>query len=104
MPKSLKRSIKNTKTLTRKYNKDGCPIGLKPFEKMFTKKNPCGNSHVDHMRKMKILSKELLSKFAPNSIKPENDFYDYINYQWLKDISVEKQQDYLTQIDDFRLC
>jgi hypothetical protein len=45
-----------------------------------------------------------LSKFSPNSIKPKNDFYDYINYQWLKNVSLEQQQKYIVQIDDFRLA
>ena len=45
-----------------------------------------------------------MSKFAPNSIKPEDNFYDYINYQWLKDVTLEQQQKYIVQIDDFRLA
>ena len=44
-----------------------------------------------------------MRKFAPHSIKPEDDFYDYINYQWLKNVSVEQQQKYIVQVDDFRL-
>ena len=53
---------------------------------------------------MQKFVKQLLSKFAPHSIKPENDFYDYINYQWLKNVSLEDQQKYIVQIDDFRLA
>jgi predicted metalloendopeptidase len=103
MVKSLKKTIKNTKSITKKYNKADCPVGLKPFEATFDKDSLGSTSYKNHMHKMTELSKELLSKFAPHSIKPQNDFYDYINYQWLKNISVEKQQDYIVQIDDFRL-
>ena len=44
-----------------------------------------------------------MSKFAPSAIKPEDDFYDYINYLWLKNVSLKKQQEYIVQVDDFRL-
>ena len=109
--KSIKVIKKKINNITQKNKLDNklmelCPIGLKPFEKKFSvKPTEEKNSKMkkDHTKTMKEFSKELLSKFAPNSIKPENDFYDYINFQWLKDVSVEKQQDYLTQIDDFRL-
>ena len=46
----------------------------------------------------------MLSNFSPNSIKPENNYYDYINYQWVKNVSLEKQQEYIVQVDDFRLA
>jgi putative endopeptidase len=80
-----------------------CPISLKPFEEEFSKKTPKDQLKKTSSEKTKTFIKQLLSKFAPNSIKPENDFYDYINYQWLKDVSLENQQKYITQIDDFRL-
>jgi putative endopeptidase len=80
-----------------------CPIGLKPFEEKFSKTTLRINQNKNHKKKMKIFSRELLSKFSPNSIKPENNFYDYINYQWLKNVSLEQQQKYIVQIDDFRL-
>ena len=80
-----------------------CPIGLKPFEEEFSKKTPLSQLKKSSAEKKKLFVKQLLSKFAPNSIKPANSFYDYINYQWLKHVSLEKQQKYITQIDDFRL-
>jgi len=106
--KNMKRKIKNF-TQKKKIDKETlalCPIGLKSFEEQFSKKYmKMYSSKMNKMydKTMKEFSKELLSKFAPNSIKPENDFYDYINYQWLQNVSVDKQQQYLTQIDDFRL-
>lgn len=89
------------KSITKKALK--CPIGLKPFEADFDKNISKSELQKSSSKKKKEFVKELLSKFSPNSIKPENDFYDYINYQWLKDVSLEKQQEYITQIDDFRL-
>ena len=78
-----------------------CPIGLKPFEEKFSKTTLRINQNKNHKKKMKNFSRELLSKFSPNSIKPKNNFYDYINYQWLKNVSLEQQQKYIVQIDDF---
>jgi len=98
--KNKKYSKKNiTKKNITKKNKDICPIGLKPFEEEFSKLSIKKN----YKNKQEFV-KELLSKFAPHNIKPENDFYNYINYQWLKNVSLEKQQEYIVQIDDFRLA
>jgi len=108
MVKHTKKQNKNTNNKSKK--KLVCPIGLKPIEKNFNKseyildkvstinkeKKSRKSLHVDFV-------KQLLSKSAPNSIKPENDFYDYINYQWLKNVSLKEQEKYIVQIDDFRL-
>jgi len=50
-------------------------------------------------------SKTLKSLFSPKSIKPQNDFYTYINYQWIKDVEKKKllKSKYFTQYDNFRL-
>jgi len=87
---------KNKNNITKKNKGIICPIGLKPFEENFSK-----GKHLYSDKKMFI--KELLSKFAPNSIKPKNNFYDYINYQWLKNVSLKEQQKYIVQVDNFRL-
>ena len=47
--------------------------------------------------------KLLQSNFSPSHIKPQNDYYSYINYTWLENISLKKQQEYIVQVDDFRL-
>ena len=98
----MARTIKNKKN---KHNatKKLCPIGLKSFEEEFSKGITKSQLKKSSAEKKKEFVKQLLSKFAPHSIKPENSFYDYINYQWLKNVSLEKQQNYITQIDDFRL-
>jgi predicted metalloendopeptidase len=90
---------KTKRNVTKKNKLQICPIGLKPFEESFSK-----TASKTHLKKKREFIQELLSKFAPNSIKPEDDFYDYINYQWLKNVTLENQQKYLVQIDDFRLA
>jgi putative endopeptidase len=104
MPKSNKRK-KNSNNKTHKNRM--CPIGLKPFEQEFSKK--LSKMEVRKLTSIETLkksefAKELLSRFAPSSIKPNDDFYDYINYLWLKNVSLEKQQKYIVQVDDFRLA
>jgi predicted metalloendopeptidase len=47
--------------------------------------------------------KDLKKAVSPSQIKPENDFYSYINERWLKNINVNKEQQYIVQIDNFRL-
>ena len=104
MPATLrtKRSKNSTKRRVKHCSLDECPIGLKPFEAEFSKKMSRGKKESSSKRKKEFV-KQLLSKFAPNSIKPDDDFYNYINYQWIKEVSVEQRQKYIVQIDDFRL-
>ena len=105
MPKTKKNGTKKniTKKNVIKQDLALCPIGLKPFEEEFSKKLPIGHLKKSSELQKKHFVKQLLSKFAPHSVKPENDFYDYINYNWLKEVSLEEQQKYIVQIDDFRL-
>jgi len=94
---------KMIKNKTRKI----CPIGLKPFQEKFSKKLSLQETkklrNIETLKKSEF-AKELLSRFSPSSIKPSNDFYNYINYMWLKNVSLEKQQKYIVQVDDFRLA
>jgi len=97
--------VKTNKKTSSSKNKTkklmGCPIGLKPFEKdleKYSSNHLSGDTYKYH-----LYVKQLMTKFAPNSIKPNNDFYDYINYDWLKNVSLQQQQKYIVQVDDFRL-
>ena len=94
---------RNNKTKKQHNNLKVCHIGLKPFELEYGKSKGVQFFKKTPETKKREFVKKLLRQFAPNSIKPENDFYDYINYQWLKNITVEEQQKYIVQIDDFRL-
>jgi len=88
-----KQIIKHNKT------KKKCPIGLEPFQKDIDKLIVKKNLRLTK----KMFIKQLLAKFAPNSIQPNDNFYDYINYQWLQKINLEHQQKYIVQVDNFRL-
>jgi len=77
-----------------------CPVGLKSFEKRYQKEFKTNKLYDLSYKKF---TKMLISKFSPSYIKPENDYYSYINYKWLQTVDVKKQQEYIVQIDDFRL-
>jgi putative endopeptidase len=104
--KNIKKYDNKTRKIRYKLKADelilrkDCQLSLKPFEKKYQKEfknNKLYNLSFEKFTNM------LISKFAPSSIKPENDYYSYINYKWLQNISLEKQQKYIVQIDDFRL-
>jgi putative endopeptidase len=83
-----------------------CPTGLQTFEA--TNDKIVGfNKHLrgkTNEEIKKIFTKEVTKIFAPNSIKPQNDFYSYVNYLWLQEEHLSKAQQYITQVDDFRLA
>ena len=37
-------------------------------------------------------------------VNPANDFYSYVNRDWIRSTSLKPEQDYIVQIDDFRLA
>ena len=43
--------------------------------------------------------------FTPGNIRPQDDYYTYINYQWLekKHEELKKNQKYYVQVDSFRV-
>jgi putative endopeptidase len=98
-----KKYVTKNKTKKNQNKMVVCPIGLKPFESNF-KNSPSLSGIKSISKRQKQFVKALKAKFSPNSIQPNNDYYDYINYQWLKNISLEQQQKYIVQIDDFRLA
>ena len=73
-----KRITTNSKTKKNKSQLVGCPIGLKPFEKTLGMQKTGTHIGPQFYKKHHIFVKQLMAKFAPNSIKPNNEFYDYI--------------------------
>ena len=47
--------------------------------------------------------KTLLTPFSNTNFLPQNDFYTYINNLWLDKTNLSKDQQYLSQIDNFRI-
>jgi predicted metalloendopeptidase len=71
------------------------------IEAVFKKNN------VDFLSTNYSLEKQLLKAHkqavSPSNINPRRDFYTYINERWIKDYSVDANQKYIVQVDDFRL-
>lgn len=51
------------------------------------------------------LAKQFLKPFSPKGVKPTDDFYTFINYQWLSDVENSNylKKKFYTQYDDFRI-
>lgn len=53
------------------------------------------------------LEKEIVSQLKqavnPKGVKPNNDFYSYINDRWIQEYKLNKNQKYIVEVDDFRI-
>lgn len=101
-----KRKNKHNSNNSNNKTKKICSISLKSFEKKYSiqllKKEKKSLKNFETLKKEEF-AKELLYRFAPLNIKPNNDFYDYIDYLWIKNLNLSKQKKYIVQVDDFRL-
>jgi putative endopeptidase len=88
---------KKRKTFVTKTKKGEfpCKIGYQTFEKDFKE-----------YKEAKEAQKDIISKYKPlkvKDIRPTDNFYNYTNYSWLENIKTDNQQQYIVQVDDFRL-
>jgi predicted metalloendopeptidase len=51
----------------------------------------------------KQIVSDLKKAVNPSGVKPNNDFYSYINERWISEYELTKQQKYIIQVDDFRI-
>ena len=51
----------------------------------------------------KAVIKDLQKAVSPSKIKPNNDYYSYINERWIEEIQLKSEQGYIVQVDNFRL-
>ena len=120
--------MKNTKKITFKHNynkthkKGKLDHTIMQTNMFYPKVNECaisdyksfevkfGETHApsDSTNYEKELIKLLHKAYHPTTIKITDDFYGYINYQWLQETNknsktLEKEDKYFSQIDNFRL-
>lgn len=76
-------------------NSQKCKIGYEMFEKDFKESKEAKEAQKDIVSKYK--------KVTVQDIAPYDNFYNYINYSWLKKVKLDEQQQYIVQVDDFRL-
>ena len=95
------RNIKKS-YLSKLIKKTVCKSNIKPFEREYEKINKTIDERNKNIND--TLVKLLRKKTVPKGILPNNDFYTYINYEWIKYTKVDTQKEgYIVQLDDFRL-
>ena len=91
-------------------DKVGCITVNNSFEENFENyfKNKKNAKQLKKNAKYNTIGKELISAFkkptAPKHINPKDDFYTYVNYDWLKEKEKKhkKMKKYYTRVDSFR--
>jgi putative endopeptidase len=107
MNKSKKTHI-SKKNITQKHRKKDCNEHIYvPFENSYSKKLRFGNFETNKIEKLYL--KELNSRFRQNTINPKNDFYNYVNKDWLSGTEgsnnkLSNTQGYIVEIDSFRIA
>ena len=66
------------------------------------KKNKVNILSTSYNLEKQIIS-ELKKAVSPSNIKPNQDFYSYINDRWLSEMELSEEQKYIIQVDDFRI-
>jgi putative endopeptidase len=101
--KNKKRVSKKNKNKTKKIVncKNNYRAYIK-FEDKFDKIYGDMNSSKDFNLE-KIIISDLKKAVNPSNIKPNEDFYSYVNDRWIQDTQIEENQKYIVQVDNFRL-
>lgn len=105
--KTRRRCKKNKETMEEECNK------INPQQDVLFEDKLEKTAEYKSATKMKNLEKALIKRFktpfSPSSITPNNDFYTYINYRWLKDTAKKSEyapekEKYFVQVDDTRVA
>ena len=101
--KNKKRVSKKNKNKTKKIvNCKNDYRAYTKFEDKFDKIYGDINSSKDFNLE-KIIISDLKKAVNPSNIKPNEDFYSYVNDRWIQDTQIEENQQYIVQVDNFRL-
>jgi predicted metalloendopeptidase len=106
----VKRNVTKRNT-TNKSHKSTIKTGLgsQQFEfERFEKKYESNNKTKKNQNIQRNIIKLLHKPFTSSNINAKDDYYTYINYNWLKDITTKsktfsKKDKYYVQVDDFRV-
>ena len=108
-PKKDKNKTKKFKQIISEINKKEMDvictekIPFQPFINKLVKKINDDKSTPDYNNIQKLIIKNLKTAINPSGIKAYNDYYSYINERWLMKDQLTKDQEYIVQVDDFRL-
>ena len=107
MKNNESKTKKNYTNLTKSQQMEICkkyPDTFSSFQDKFSKKQKMElrSQKYDKTKELMKIYREFLN--IPKSIKPNNDFYTWVNYIWLNKPNLLKENEkYIVQIDDFRL-
>jgi predicted metalloendopeptidase len=109
--KSSKMTKRNSQTKTKKLSQSELKLicgksanTFNQFEKAFE-----ASSKFDLIKDNKNIEQELVKlfnrPFTPSHINQKNDYYTYINYQWIEDQTkkIAKEDKFYVQVDSFRI-
>ena len=101
--KTIRQSAINK--LLQKKDRFACFTNIKPFEQDYQRQLTQQGKNGKPIRIQKEIHKILTKKFVPKSVLPNNDFYTYINNEWITQVDRSEFQDekYIVQYDDFRI-
>jgi putative endopeptidase len=92
---------------TNKKNKRMNLKQIRPCRETYTRFEKAYSKSSKYLSKTKKLHRELIDLFkkrsAPEKIRPQDDFYTYINDEWIKKKIITEDQKYIVQIDSYRL-
>jgi len=123
MPSNINKNIKIHKNKTRKNNKNliKASTALTPKQREIVCKTSANTyktfedkieeqfkrNRVNIVSTSYDLEKEIIDNLKeavnPSKIKPNDDYYSYINERWLSDLEISEEEKYIVQVDDFRL-
>ena len=106
--KNREKMLKKIPNLTEKQKEIICkksPSSFKGFEQKVDelfKKNKINVTSTSFNLEKEIIN-DIKKAVSPSNITPNNDFYSYVNERWLNDLDTESYQQYITQVDNFRI-
>ena len=102
--RSITKKCKPSPSELRLFCKNGTNHVLESFEREF-EKTFTHNLKKENANVQKSLIKIFKTPFAPSKITPQNDYYTYINYNWIHKQTKEltKINKFYVQMDNFRI-
>ena len=97
---SYKKGKNNDKMPNKKKKNKDCKLAFESFEGSMH--NPKYDMPIED-----DLIEMLNTPFAPKTVKPTNDYYTYINDEWIQKTAKEldpQQGKFYVQVDDFRIA
>jgi predicted metalloendopeptidase len=94
-------SSKDKKLICKNYSNNNYESFEDKIEELFKKKK------IDIVSTSYNLEKQIVDELKeavnPYNVKPNQDFYSYINDRWLNSLKLKKDLKYIVQVDDFRI-